>query len=159
MPRSSSSNRSTMPSRSSAKIHTAPPYTVAPFRPTPPSLPSPVPAPTTGQIFKEGIASGVGSGIGFSLGSRLFGSLFGPSQATVMPSSLSPTGLPFVQTTSEFKDEMQQCVQHSIEKTETPLCVNLYKKADPSYTEFQQCMKSSDYQIHVCKDFLPTSTG
>ena len=157
MPRSSSSNRSSV--SSTGKVHVAPPYAVAPFRSTPPSLPPPVSSPTTGQIFKEGIASGVGSGIGFSLGSRMFGSLFGPSQSTVtpMPSSLTPSDLPYVQSAAKFKDEMQQCMANSIEPKETPLCINLYQKTDPSYTEFQQCMKSSDYQIHLCKDFLPST--
>ncbi len=138
MPRSSSRSSPT-PSRS---FHAPSNRSVAPFQ-NPYSSVAPIPkAPTTGQLLKESVVSGVGSGIGFGIGSRMITGLFGAPTVNVAqaPPSQPPA--------------FQQCQQNAIESYEKPLCMKLFA-TDVSYTEFKQCMESSDNQIHVCKEFLP----
>lgn len=148
MPRSSSKS-SMSTSRSSRSYHppvsysVAPPYTVAPFRP-----PHAPPAPTTGQMLKESVVSGVGTGVGFSLGSRMISGLFGaPTVNVTNPSATTAQSQP---------PAFQQCQHNAIEPQEKLLCVRLFN-TDAAYMEFKQCMESSDNQIHVCKEFLPTN--
>lgn len=141
MPRSSGMKSAPSSSRHSpVKIPVPPPYAVGPFRPA---------SPSTGQMLKESITSGIGSGIGFSIGNRLTQSIFGSSTATATAIT-TPTSLPSPpQNISEF----QQCQHNAFDGNEKLLCMNLYS-SDASYTEFKQCMKSSDNQIHMCKEFL-----
>jgi hypothetical protein len=125
----------------------ATPYTVAPFRPS-----STPPAPTTGQTLKESIVSGVGSGVGFSLGSRLVSGLFGAPTLNV--AQAAPPSPPPPISTPTHLPAFQQCQHNVIEPPEKLLCMKLFN-TDVSYTEFKQCMETSDNQIHVCKEFLP----
>lgn len=141
MPRSSTSSRSSSTYRPPAKIPVAPPYAVAPFRPTNP--------PTTGQMLKEGITSGIGSGIGFGIGTSISRALFGSTAAPMV--SAAPPAIPAIPTPPVNVSDFQQCQHNAFDASEKMLCMYLYMP----YTEFKQCMKTSDNQIHMCKEFLP----
>jgi hypothetical protein len=121
---------------------------MAPFRP--PSIPA---TPTTGQTLKESIVSGVGSGVGFSLGSRLVSGLFGAPTVNVTGQP-SPPPVPAPPAVPTHLPAFQQCQHNVIEPSEKLLCMKLFN-TDISYTEFKQCMETSDNQIHLCKEFLP----
>lgn len=164
MPRSQSSSSSSS-SKSSFPVFRPPQRPV--FQQRPPVL-APVPMynhkpPTTGQVLKDSLTSGIGSGIGFSLGNRLMSNFFGSSSSssTVSPGSAPPGSIgasinpASAKEFTEMKDNMQQCLEHMVEqKEELPLCFFLMK-TDPQFLEFQQCMKTSGNQIHMCKEFLP----
>ncbi len=105
-------------------------------------------------MLKESIVSGVGSGVGFSLGSRLVSGIFGAPTVNVA-SSTNPAAVPSVIPSAPAQlPAFQQCNQNAFDAGEKLLCVRLYN-TDASYTEFKQCMESSDNQIHACKEFLP----
>lgn len=140
MPRSSGMKSTPSTSRHTpAKIPVPPPYAVAPFRPT---------APTVSQTLKEGITSGIGTGIGFGIGNRISNAIFGPSTVASAPIVTAVPSPP--QHVSDF----QQCQHNAFDGGEKLLCMNLYN-SHAAYEEFRQCMKTLDNQVHTCKEFLP----
>lgn len=153
MPRSSSSHSSSKPMVSSRYPVQSPLSSVKPFHSTTPP-PVHLPSPTTGQLIKESIVSGVGSGIGFSAGTRMMNSIFGPTSlvGSSPPQAQQPPSLP-----SQTQASMQKCVEqmalHS-SREDLPLCFHLLKE-DMQYREFQQCMKTSENNMNLCRDFLP----
>ena len=155
MPRSQSSSSS-----QKSPSHYRPVFPGRPPVPMPMQKPlAPMPMyrpPTTGQVLKESLTSGLGSGIGFSLGNRLMSNLFGSTQPPAANPSQTPAApIAVSKELLEMKDNMQQCLEHMVEqKEELPLCFFLMK-TDPQFLEFQQCMKTSGNQIHLCKEFLP----
>lgn len=142
MPRSSSSHSS----------KSMPPHAVKPFHTTTPSVPS-FPTPTTGQLIKESMVSGVGSGIGFSAGTRIMNSLFGPTLPAMPQQATTTVGSP-TQTRTPMERCVEQMALHS-SREDLTLCLHLLKE-DMQYREFQQCMKTSDNNTQLCKDFLPS---
>lgn len=118
----------------------------------------PVSPSTTAHTLKDSLVSGVGSGIGFGIGSRIVSGLFGAPVVAVEkvgasiaePSSALKT---FSQTTVP---NLQQCYQHALDASEKPLCYALLSN-EPRLHEFKQCMESSENQIHMCKEFLPSN--
>jgi hypothetical protein len=122
------------------------------FRPTNPPMVHVPTAPTTGQIIKESIVSGVGSGIGFSAGTRIMNSIFGPAIPYHQPPPPPPQNAP----SAELSKAMEKCLEHSASmREEIPLCLNLFK-TELKYREFQQCMQTSDNNVQLCRDFLPS---
>jgi hypothetical protein len=123
------------------------------FRPSNPPIVHVPATPTTGQIIKESIVSGVGSGIGFSAGTRIMNSIFGPTIPYHQPPPPPP---PQNTPTAELSKAMEKCLEHSASmREEIPLCLNLFK-TEQKYREFQQCMQTSDNNVQLCRDFLPS---
>ena len=149
MPRSSSSSSSSSSRSTPNRLPSrAPP--LAPMRS--------VAAPSTAHTLKDSLVSGVGSGIGFGLGSRIVSGIFGAPVVAV-----EKVGASIAEPTSALKTfsqttvpNLQQCYQHALDASEKPLCYALLSN-EPRLYEFKQCMESSENQIHMCKEFLPTN--
>lgn len=159
MPRSSSNQSASKPMVSQRPSF--PMSSVKPFRMSTPRAPVPISSPvpssssTTGQLIKDSIISGVGSGIGFSAGSRLMNSIFGP---TSLVGSMPQSETQNQQQQKPHRSPMERCVEQMAlysSREDLSLCLNLLKE-DMQYREFQQCMKTSNNDGEMCKNYLPT---
>lgn len=152
MPRHSSSTSSSFsPSKSTSKSRSLTP--ALPLLNSGPKSLIPYSAPSSGQTLKDSLVSGVGSGIGFGIGNRLVSSLFGASAPV---STISQVGSSQSPTVSTSIPNLQQCYQNALDASDKPLCYALLSKESNHY-QFKQCMESSENQIHLCKEFLPST--